>query len=516
MKRKFLILFLLLLLISVFGVFLRAPEKNEMRGLNLARGKVLFSTPDTLSRDINFFERERSKGNLRSFMKHTDQDKNVHERFHQYYNGVKVWGAQIITHKKEGQIYFINGNFYEDISLDTTSKLKDSDAIEIAKNDSGIADLSVNTLPELVIFPAKDRFYLSYMVVLEKFGVRLVYFVDAKDGKILASYNDIKYQQPAIGLGTGTWGDKKKFSALFQNSAYYPDDRMRPARIYTLDMKNDYYYGYWTTTTNNVWNDGALVDAHVYAGWTYDYFYKVHGRMGLDDNNMRISLFVHYGWAYNNAFWDGDDVVFGDGDGVYYKNFSSALDVVAHELTHGVTQFSSNLIYWGESGALNEAFSDIMGVCVEFYFQPVGTGRLYADWWEGEDIFIYFGSAFRYFDDPSRKEFWGGPYPDHYSKRYYGSSYDNEFVHINSSIANHCFYLLANGGTNKTSGIRVQGIGREKAEKIFYRGFTDYLWESSNFLDARIATVRAAMDIYGSTSTERQRVEEAWYAVGVY
>lgn len=514
MKKKFFLILIISFTLS-FAIVLFAPEKKEEREFNLREGKELISREAGLLSLSNFVEREVLKGNLRSFKRDFyPKEKSSHERFHQFYNGVRVFGAQIIVHRKEGKIYFINGSLYDNISIDTKPQLSSSSAVEIALNHSGISDLKVREEPELVIFPSKERFILSYRLVLEKFGTRLVYFVDAKNGDIIASYNDIKYQA-AIGLGTGTWGDKKKFSAFFQNSVYYPDDRMRPARIYTLDMKNDYYYGYWTTTTNNVWNDGALVDAHVFSGWTYDYFYKVHERDGLDNNNMRIRVFVHYGYNYNNAFWDGDDIVFGDGDGVYYRNFSSALDVVTHELTHGVTQFSSNLIYWGESGALNEAFSDIMGVCAEFYFQPPGYGRLYSDWWEGEDIFINFGQAFRYFDDPSRKTFWAGPYPDHYSKRYYGSSYDNEFVHINSSIANHCFYLLANGGTNKTSGISVQGIGIDKASKIFYKGFVDYLWESSNFHHARIATVQAASDIYGSTSTEKRRVEEAWTAVGV-
>lgn len=514
MKRQFL-LFLMVFFAFSFTLILFAPEKKEPREFKIEMGKEIISNQRNLSALSNFVKQGRLKGNLRSLRKDFVQaDKSSHERFYQFYNGVRVFGAQIIVHEKEGKIYFINGNFYEDISIDTKPEITTSSAIEIALNDSGIKDLKTLREPELVVFLSKDGYLLAYQIILEKFGTRLVYFVDAKKGDIITNYNDIKYQ-PAIGIGTGTWGDKKKFSALFQNSAYYPDDRMRPARIYTLDMKNDYYYGYWTTTPNNVWNDGALVDAHVYSGWTYDYFYKVHERDGLDDSNMRIRVFVHYGYSYNNAFWDGDDIVFGDGDGVYYRNFSSALDVVAHELTHGVTQFSSNLIYWGESGALNEAFSDIIGVCAEFYFQRPGYGRLLADWWEGEDIFVNFGNAFRYFDDPSRKSFWGGPYPDHYSKRYYGSSYDNEFVHINSSIANHCFYLLANGGTNKTSGISVQGIGREKAEKIFYRGFVYYLWESSNFHHARLATIQAASDLYGSTSTERRRVEEAWTAVGV-
>ena len=207
---------------------------------------------------------------------------------------------------------------------------------------------------------------------------------------------------------------------------------------------------------------------------------------------------------------------YGDGDGVRYNYFCSALDVVAHELTHGVTQFSSDFIYRNESGALDEAFSDIMATSVEFFFEERGTGRQLAEWAGGEDLFINnFGAglrAFRYYPDPLAL---GDP--DHYSIRYIGSE-DNGGAHRNSPIITHAFFLFVEGGTNRTSGISVSGIGFsniERAEKIFYRAFTQYLVPSSNFSDARRATLRSARDLYGAGGVEEQQLERAWNAIGV-
>jgi Zn-dependent metalloprotease len=189
---------------------------------------------------------------------------------------------------------------------------------------------------------------------------------------------------------------------------------------------------------------------------------------------------------------------------------SGALDIVAHELTHGVTEFSSNLIYRNESGALNEAFSDIMGTSAEFFFQAPGDGPLKADYLCGEDVITPGG--LRSMENPAVR---GDP--DHYSRRFLGTS-DNGGVHINSGIANHAFYLAIEGGTNRTSGLEVQGVGsanREQMEKVFYRAFTQLLPSNATFATARAATIQAARDLYGANSAPERAVTQAWTAVGV-
>ena len=218
----------------------------------------------------------------------------------------------------------------------------------------------------------------------------------------------------------------------------------------------------------------------------------------------------------NNASYHSYDnsVNYGDGDGKRFAPFSSALDIVAHEITHGVIAFSSDLIYRNESGALDEAISDIMGTATEFFFQPVGNGRMQADWGVGEDLLINFGPYGRSFSDPQSVH---PIYPDHYSIRYLGDE-DGGGVHINSSIVNHAFYLMVMGGTNRVSGTSVDGIGLERMdriERIFYRAFTYFLVPSSNFSDAREATLRAARALYGAGGVEEQTVRAGWNAVGV-
>jgi len=195
---------------------------------------------------------------------------------------------------------------------------------------------------------------------------------------------------------------------------------------------------------------------------------------------------------------------------------AGALDVAAHELTHGVTSSSSNLMYLNESGALNEAFSDIMSTAVEFYFQTPGTGRGQADYLLGEDAFRAFrpGSinGIRSLENPRAFN-----QPDHYSARYTGRE-DNGGVHINSGIPNHVFYLAIEGGSDRTSGLTVQGVGaanREQIEKVFYRAFVFLLPSNATFSTARAATIQAARDLYGATSAPVTAVTQAWTAVGV-
>jgi hypothetical protein len=203
-------------------------------------------------------------------------------------------------------------------------------------------------------------------------------------------------------------------------------------------------------------------------------------------------------------------------DGQNYSYLAGALDIAAHELTHAVTSFTSALEYRNESGALNEAFSDMMGKSVEFFYHPAGSGVGQADYVIAKDVVraVRPGalSGFRSMSNPA---LFGDP--DHYSRRYTGTG-DGGGVHINSAIANHAFYLAIEGGTDRTSGLNVQGVGaanREQIEKVFYRAFTTLLPASSTFLIARTATIQSARDLYGAGSTVERAVTQAWTAVGV-
>jgi thermolysin len=225
-----------------------------------------------------------------------------------------------------------------------------------------------------------------------------------------------------------------------------------------------------------------------------------------------------------NAFWCSGcgpafhgAIVFGEGlppniilGGQTIDYLSGGLDVVAHELTHGLTSYTSDLIYRNESGALDEAFSDIVGTSVEFFYQTPGTGTRQADYLIGEDVFRPGG--LRSMSNPAA---YGDP--DHYSKRYTGSE-DGGGVHTNSGIPNQAFYLAVEGGTNRTSGLSVSGVGganREQIEKAFYRAFAFMLPSNATFAAARAATIQAARDLYGAGSPAERAITQGWTAVGV-
>jgi thermolysin len=258
----------------------------------------------------------------------------------------------------------------------------------------------------------------------------------------------------------------------------------------------------------------------------------------MDNNNRAIRALVHpiqqnlagrlssdYDDFFVNAFWCPDCgrgrgfMLFGEGipttvrfGGYSIKPLAGSLDIVAHELTHGVTSYSSDLAYFNESGALNESFSDVMGVGTEFYAAASGRSSLAPDYIMGEDTWTGRATGLRSLANPGA---FGDP--DHYSKRYVGPE-DNGGVHFNSGISNHAFYLAIEGGTNRTSGLTVQGVGganREQIEKVFYRGFTSFLTPTANFAQARQATLQAARELYGESSAAFRAVSQAWTAVGV-
>ncbi len=430
----------------------------------------------------------------------------VHERLQQFWKDVRIVGAEVVLHRKGDKVFCINGLFFEDAGSEGGWVLSRQEAVAAAKEFARDSRLETEGV-EKVLLPTEEDFRPAYLVVLRRMGRGWKVYVDAETGEVLWVEDMLRYSS-AIGLGYGVFQDKKKFDAWYTGSTYQSIGRMRPAEIVTYDMMGTWTTGWVAEDSDNIWHLGPLVDAHVYAGYVYDFYFKKFSRKGIDNANMRILSFVRFGSGYNNAFWDGQEMVYGNGDGVFFRPFSAGLDVVAHELSHGVTQFTCDLIYNGESGALNEAFSDIMATACEFEYQPEGTGFLKADWWIGEDLFYTFGYIIRSLRMPYQE----GGYPDHISLKYTGSS-DYGGVHINSTIISHAFYLLAHGGTHRLTGVHVDGIGLEKASKIFYRAYVYYLFPSANFSDVRQATLRAASDLYSGAEVEQ--VRKAWDAVGI-
>ena len=466
-----------------------------------------------------------------------------HERLDQYYEGVKVFGGELVRQTDGGQAVSVFGIVYAGIRVETEPALSPEDAAAVVAGMTGVV-AGPEVGPELVILPRDEGGYvLAYRLRVLSAEDLSVFFVDAATGEVALRYSDL---QTTVGTGQGVHHDTKKLSTTLRDGSHLAIDLMRPPAIYTYDLKGNlprtqlYLNGLVTLTESDVaadadnqWTDAAAVDAHAYAGWTYDYLYKRFNRRGLDNRDLAMTSIVHpvrrEDWStapsqvlnlyYLNAFYAGRGImVYGEGlppgattGGRQWNYFSGAIDVVAHELAHGVTDYTSNLIYRNESGALNEALSDIVGTSVEFFYQQAGAGYMKADYLLGEDVTAPSG-AFRSMANPQA---YGDP--DHYSKRYLGPD-DNGGVHSNSGIANHAFYLAVEGGINRTSGLPVQGVGaanRDRIEKTFFRAFTQLLPANATFSMARAATLQAARDLYGPGSDVERAIEQAWAAVGV-
>lgn len=486
------------------------------------------------------------------------------ERLAQYYRGVRVWGGDLSRQLDGPSAVSVFGTVYQGLDFDVTPAL-DRDAATTRLENVGGSLLTPATEPELVILPDDGgAFRLTWMATVHTRTDVARFFIDANTGDVVRRYGMLQRQTPNATLvhGIGVLGDEKKVSVTPFAGTFIAADSLRPPVIETYDLRGNLDRAIGIIFENSIplsgadlasnsstnWIDTPVVDAHTYAAYTYDYYYKRFGRRGLDNANRRLVNIVHpvkrsdifdapedvLSMLYLNAFYcsecAGGVMVFGEGfpGGVYLSNgqrfdfLAGALDVVAHELTHGVTNYSSQLEYVNESGALNEAFSDMMGTSVEFFFQEPGNGPLKADYLIGEDVVTCCATSFgahngiRSMADPARDG-----QPDHYSKLVVlppDDEHDNGGVHSNSGIPNHAFYLAIEGGTNRTSGIKVQGVGasnREQIEKVFYRAFAYLMPSNANFAMARVITLRAAQDLYGLNSAPYNAVRDAWTAVGV-
>lgn len=450
------------------------------------------------------------KGKLKINSRQTDARSGTeHYKLQQYVQNIPVYGAQQTVHlDKEGNVTSYLGKVFPDAANSSNgleAKLSPNDAIKIANTDTEketgkLGKAEKEPKAELYIYHDNGKNLLVYATevnTLEPVPVRTRYFIDAVSGDIVRKYSLLENE---TGTGTGVLGDTKTFTTTFNGTTYQLKDTTRGNGIQTYTAKNRTSLpGTLLTSTNNSsWTDPAGVDAHAYAEAVYDFYKNKFGRNSLDGNGLLIKSTVHYWKSYNNAFWNGVQIVFGDGDGSTFIPLSGDLDVVGHELTHGVTENTANLDYYGEPGALNESISDIIGNSIE--------GK---NWLVGEEVYTpgTAGDALRSLSDPT---LYGQP--DHYSNLYTGTS-DNGGVHTNSGINNKAFYLLAQGGNFHN--VNVTGIGRDKAVTIYYNTLVYYLSVYSNFSDIRAAAIQAAQDLYGTGSAEATAVANAYSAVGV-
>lgn len=256
--------------------------------------------------------------------------------------------------------------------------------------------------------------------------------------------------------------------------------------------------------------DVAVDEAYDGLGATYDFFSEVYDRNSIDDDGMPLNATVHFGMGYNNAFWNGQQMIFGDGDGDLFNRFTIAVDVIGHELVHGVTQDEAQLIYFNQSGSLNESMSDVMGSLVKQYLLNQKADE--ADWLIGAGLFTnrVNGVALRSMKEPGTafddSILGKDPQPAH-MKHFVRTFEDNGGVHINSGIPNRAFYLAA---------VSIGGYAWEKAGRVWYEALRDpRLRPNATFRRFAQLTLTNAKRLYGVRSSEQKAIREAWKAVGI-
>jgi len=406
-----------------------------------------------------------------------DRFGGAHGRFAQTVDGIPVLGGVAIVHlANDGTFAGYTDGFVRRPKVDTTPSLTSAQAVAVAVARVG-GRSTVTGTPDasLVILPGPRGARLTWRVQIAKFepgtepAAPLV-FVEAHSGKVLQSYDNLRSFPTS--LTHETWDAHEHTTTDFST--------------YVLASPGDTIA---ETTHDNV-------------GITLAYFETAHERSSYDGEGALVQSAVHYGHEYVNAFYYLDRLYFGDGDGIDSDALVS-LDIVAHEFTHGVTGHTAGLLYQDETGALDEATSDIFAAAVE-----AADGGGFEDiWWVGEDVWLA-DDALRYMNDPAQ----GGD-PDYYPDRYLGSA-DNGGVHWNSGIANLWFYLLSEGGQHprdKTA-TEVTGIGIETAAAIWYDTLVHRLHPRSTFSTARAESIATAEADWPDAVDS---VTAAWDAVGV-
>ncbi|WP_408041502.1 fibronectin type III domain-containing protein [Tenacibaculum amylolyticum] len=516
----------------------------------------------------------------------------THEKFQQQFKGIKVEFSSYIAHAKGGVLRTMNGQFYDVGRVNTTPRLSNQQAFQKALDHTG-AESYLWEYPdaakamdnykkpegELVILPKEflktDDAKLAYKfdIYATKPVSRGHLYIDAHTGKTLFFNPIIKHvdnfghegelheHHAHTSHNTSEIDARKTLETLFvsgtaqtrysgtrtietrkDGNVYTLNDESR--KVYTRDAKNQPASGYpyinnfdefsdndnnWTTAEHSAGKDDAALDAHWGAMMTYDYFLDKHSRNSFDNNGAAIRSYVHVGTNYDNAFWNGTVMSYGDGssngnEGNGRFDALTSIDVAAHEIGHAVCTNTADLAYQRESGAMNEGFSDIWGAAVEHFAKGNGSDTAPSPeiWLIGDEIDRRAGvSALRSMSNPNERgqpDTYGGLHWKDPNCAFPSSFNDYCGVHTNSGVLNYWFYLLTVGGTgtnDKGNSYNVPSIGMTKAAKIAYRLEANYLSENSTFEDARAASIIATTDLYGDKSPEVLAVMNAWYAVGV-
>ncbi len=473
----------------------------------------------------------------------------THLRMQQYWQGIPVYGGELIVHLRDGEPEMVNGRYFPRPKLTElqpqwsreaavrkvrTDLAERTTVRDLQRQERQIMDREA-VQAELVIYHAKgkqEKEHLAWHVdIYPNFAENWHYFVDARTGEVLNSYNAIcqvhhhravdPLDGPATATATDLSGQTRTINTYELGGQYIMLDASRDmfnaaasdipnepvGAIFTLDANNTSPFGSGSfqagliSSPNNSWNNPNAVSAHYNAGKSYEYFRNTFNRNSINGQGGTIYSFINVtednGQAMDNAFWNGWGMFYGNGNFAFTQPLARSLDVAGHEMSHGVIQNTANLEYQNESGALNESFADVFGVMIDR-----------DDWQLGEGISNTQVFPTGFLRDMSNPNNGGsslsdnGWQPANVSEQYFGSQ-DNGGVHINSGIPNYAYYLFA---TNPN-------VGKDKAEQVFYRALTTYLVRSSQFVDLRAAVVQSCQDLYGQAEVDAARA--AFDQVGI-
>ncbi|MFJ8085916.1 M4 family metallopeptidase [Streptomyces sp. NPDC096205] len=456
-----------------------------------------------------------------------DRDGTVHTRYERTYAGLPVLGGDLVVSTtkdgaREGVVKATRATVkVASLKPSVAASRAEQQALGAARAEHA-KDADVNRAPRKVIWAATGKPTLAYETVvggLQHDGTpqELHVVTDATTGAKLFEWEAIE-----TGTGNTVYSGTVALTTTQSGSTYNLTDGARGGhKTYNLNRGTS-GTGTLFSGSDDVWGNGspsnlesAAADAHYGAALTWDYYKNVHGRSGIRGDGVGAYSRVHYGNNYVNAFWSDSCFCMTYGDGSGNTNPLTSIDVAAHEMSHGLTAATAKLVYSGESGGLNEATSDIFGTTVEFY---ANNSSDVGDYLIGEEININGdGTPLRYMDKPSK---------DGASKDSWYSGIGSVDVHYSSGPANHFFYLLSEGSGAKvingvsynsptSDGLPVTGIGRAKAEQIWFKALTTKFTSNTNYAGARTGTLAVAGELYGTTSAEYKAVQDAWAAVAV-
>ncbi|MDI9881311.1 M4 family metallopeptidase [Flectobacillus longus] len=461
-----------------------------------------------------------------------DNLNQTHIHVQQMYKGIPVYGAQIMLHTKDDAVEVMNGKLFPTPSLASTEPSMGTEqiasvAIQDVQQQTKFRTLSFaekallkyeKPQSKLFVYHKNESVndqHLTYEVVVRpNFLERWIYMIDANSGEILDKYSytctlDGPQKANAVDLN----GKSRSINTYLVGSNYYMIDASKSMyKGGTINVENPQGV-LWTlnaagssvndvtvrqvSSTNNTWTNTESVSAHYNASLAYDYYEKTFGRKSLNGKGGSIISLINLtdedGKAMDNAFWNGEFMGYGRG-ATMFKPLAGGLDVAGHEMTHGVVENTANLVYRGQSGAINESMADIFGAMIDR-----------DDWFMGEDV-VKGSKPLRDLSNPNQ----GGSslrddgFQPASMNQYYTGSEDNYGVHINSGIVNYAYYRFATSINSK-----------EKAEAVYYRTLTKYLTSSSKFLDLRRAVIQSATDLYGTNSAEANAAKSAFDAVGI-